>query len=140
MEFGLPTFKSLIEHETHSEGAGTMAMQMIILFIMFFLQLLFELVQWREMSCSTAWAIPPRPTVADGGDDRRAWDPRRDARSCVWSLCGLPSVWFSSAEARAELMEHVTKLNPGQRTPSGGESMSPQTPIMELTASNGWSR
>jgi len=93
-----------------ADGAGSTAMQLIILWIMFYLQLLFEFVQWREMSsCSR----PPKPGLAEDGS-MRAWDPRRDALNWSSRLCGLPSVWFSSKEVQSELNDHINKVNPGQ--------------------------
>lgn len=85
--------RAFVENE---DDAGNMAMQLIILDLMFSWELLFEYVQWREM----ATAMP-------------GWDPRfHGAARWSWWFFGLPAVWFSSEETYKQLTKYIAKADP----------------------------
>merc|ERR1712046_367432 len=42
------------------------------------------------------------------------FDPRRDPYPLWNRLFGLPSMWFSSAEAKQRLLEWINKVHPGK--------------------------
>jgi hypothetical protein len=78
------------------DDAGVLAMQLLILDIMFVIELLFEYLLSRE----TASFMPPRP-------DGSVWDPREHGVPRRFWLLGLPSMWFTSRAALDKLKDYV---------------------------------
>jgi len=78
------------------DDAGNLAMQLIILDIMLFIELVFEYILWREMFMVMP-AAPAGSTV---------WDPRVHGVPRSW-LLGLPSMWITSQEALKSLKQYA---------------------------------
>jgi hypothetical protein len=78
------------------DDAGVLAMQLLILDIMFVIELLFEYVLSRE----TASFMPLGP-------NNSVWDPRKHGVPSRFWLLGLPSMWFTSKESLDKLKDYV---------------------------------
>jgi len=79
-------------------------MQVVVGSLMFVVHLLFEFVFMREMS-----AVMP-PTSSS-----QAWDPRKDGLPWRYRFFGLPSIWFSSAQALQDLKTWIDLSQPNRR-------------------------
>jgi len=101
--------------------AGVLAMQLIILDIMFALELIFEFMLWREMFLGMPSYRPASGSQSvQEGSESFAWDPRRGGVPWSYRLLGLPSMWFTTPEAMHKFKEYVVAAQLGaQESPFG---------------------
>jgi len=96
------------------DDAGILAMQLIILDIMFALEIIFEYMLWREM-----FSGMPSSRPASGSDsvqeesESLAWDPRRDGVPWSCWLLGLPSMWFTTPNTMQKFKQYVVAAQLG---------------------------
>jgi len=96
----------LLSNIAYSYDDGVvLGMQVVVGTLMFVVHLLFELVFMREMS-----AVMPKPTSGS-----QAWDPRKDGLPLRFRVFGLPSIWFSSAQALQDLKAWIDLAIPNRR-------------------------
>lgn len=89
---------------TYDDGM-VLGMQVVVGSLMFIVHLVFELVFMHEMS-----AVMPKPTSGS-----QAWDPRKDGLPLRFRAFGLPSIWFSSAQALHDLTAWIDLSIPDRR-------------------------
>jgi len=98
--------------------AGILAMQLIILDIMFALELVFEYMLWREMFLG----MPSSPE----GSASLVWDPRRHGVPRSYWLLGLPSMWFTTPDAMRSFKKYVVSAQLGAQESMDGIEVYPE--------------
>lgn len=89
--------------ESFENDFEVMSMQAIVFSIMYFCCSVFDLLTWYELRLST----PER-------EDGTTWDVRKHGKPSRFAL-GMPSMWFTSTSARADLLRWVNALHPFEK-------------------------
>jgi len=90
-----------------------MGMQMAVGTLLFGLHVWFEFMKNYECAAvmPSKWE---KEYIENGGSgesyrwEKRVWDPRRDGTPLRYRLMGMPAMWFTSAEALADLITYVS--------------------------------
>lgn len=100
---GISRFVLEPEEDSYDEDMAVMSMQAFVFTIMYICCSLFDMLTAYE----TKMNMPVRK-------DGETWDVRRHGKP-TWFVLGLPSMWFTSASARADLVHWVNGLHPFQK-------------------------